>query len=137
MNVKAFHFISTAIILVITAFSLNCSAQQTEEQALQSLRQIMKDGKLPPESIVQQIESRFANTKTGALCKLVRAQIRMSGNDFNGAAEILNTNVFAQKTNLGDYALWIRGKALSQAGRFAESQLSFEKLTTDFPTSLR
>lgn len=137
MNVKAFHFISTAFILVITTFSLNCSAQQNEEQALQSLRQIMKDGKLPPESVVQQIESRFANTKTGALCKLVRAQIRMSGNDFNGAAEILNSNVFAQKTNVGDYALWIRGKALSQAGRFAEAQATFEKLTTDFPTSLR
>lgn len=137
MNVKAFHFISTAFILIITTFSLNCSAQQSEEQALQSLRQIMKDGKLPPESVVQQMESRFANTKTGALCKLVRAQIRMSGNDFNGAAEILNSNIFAQKTNLGDYALWIRGKALSQAGRFAEAQATFEKLTTDFPTSLR
>ena len=140
MNFKVFQFISTAIILVLTGFSLNCSAfepQQTEEQALQSLRQMMKDGKLPSESMVQQIESRFSNTKTGALCKLVRAQIRMTGNDFNGAAEILNSNVFAQKTTVGDYALWLRGKALLQAGRFGEAQTVFEKLVAEFPNSLR
>jgi soluble lytic murein transglycosylase len=140
LNFKAFQFISTAIILVFTAFCLNCSAfepQQTEEQALQSLRQIMKDGKLPSEATVQQIESRFANTKTGALCKLIRAQIRMNANDFNGAAEILNSNVFAQKTTVGDYALWLRGKALSQAGRFGEAQTVLEKLVAEFPNSLR
>lgn len=136
MNFRSFHFISISIILILAAFSLNCSAQ-TEEQALQSLRQMMKDGKLPPESAVQQIESRFSNTKTGALCKLVRAQIRMSGNDFNGAAEILNSNVFAQKTTVADYALWLRGKALFQAGRYGEAQSAFEKLVAEFPTSLR
>lgn len=137
LSFKGFQLISTAIILVVTAFSLNCSAQQTEEQALQSLRQMMKDGKLPPEALVQGIESRFANTKTGALCKLVRAQIRMSGNDFNGAAEILNSNVFSQKTTVGDYALWLRGKALFQAGRYGEAQSAFEKLVVEFPNSLR
>ncbi|MEK7724740.1 MAG: tetratricopeptide repeat protein, partial [Acidobacteriota bacterium] len=137
MNFKAFQLISTAVILIFAAFSLNCSAQQSEEQALQSLRQIMKDGKLPPESAVQQIESRFANTKTGALCKLVRANIRLAANDFNGAAEILNSNLFAQKTTVGDYALWLRGKALLQSGRFGEAQIAFEKLVTDFPNSLR
>lgn len=137
LNFKAFQLISTAIILVVTGFSLSCSAQQTEEQALQSLRQLMKDGKLPPESTVQQIESRFANTKTGALCKLVRANIRLAANDFNGAAEILNSNVFAQKTTVGDYALWLRGKALFQAGRYGEAQSTFEKLVAEFPNSLR
>lgn len=137
MNFKAFQFISVAFILIITTFSLSCSAQQTEEQALQSLRQMMKDGKLPPESMVQQIESRFSNTKTGALCKLVRAQIRMTSNDFNGAAEILNSNIFSQKTTVGDYALWLRGKALIQAGRFGEAQTTFEKLVAEFPNSLR
>ena len=30
-------------------FCVGCSAQQTEEQALESLRQMTKDGKLPPE----------------------------------------------------------------------------------------
>ncbi|HRH40926.1 MAG TPA: lytic transglycosylase domain-containing protein [Pyrinomonadaceae bacterium] len=135
-----FQIFTVAFVLIILTFSLSCSAfepQQSEEQALQFLRQMMKDGKLPPESAVLQIESRFSNTKTGALCKLLRAQIRLTGNDFNGAAEILNSNVFAQNTTVGDYALWLRGKALSQAGRFGEAQIAFEKLTTEFPTSLR
>lgn len=140
MNFKRFQPFLTVFILTITAFSLNCSAfvtQQTEEQALQMLRQLMKGDKLPPESVVQQVESRFPNTKTGALCKLLRAQIRLTNNDFNGAAEILNSNLFSQKTTVGDYAFWLRGKALLQAGRFGEAQTAFEKLTTDFPNSLR
>ncbi|MBX7174800.1 MAG: transglycosylase SLT domain-containing protein [Pyrinomonadaceae bacterium] len=137
LSFKRFQQLLTVLIFVVSAFCLSCSAQQTEEQALQSLRQMMKDGKLPPESVVQQIESRFSNTKTGALCKLVRAQIRLTGNDFNGAADILNSNIFAQKTTLGDYALWLRGKALLQAGRAGEAQAVFEKLTAEFPTSLR
>lgn len=130
----------TAFVLIIATFTVSCSAfeaQQSEEQALQSLRQMMQGGKLPPESAVLQIESRFPNTKTAALCKLLRAQIRVSGNDFNGAAEILNSNLFAQKTTVGDYALWLRGKALLQGGRFGEAQTTFEKLIADFPNSLR
>ncbi len=144
LNFKSFQpqlqIFITAFVLIIATFSLSCSAfepPQNEEQALQMLRQMMKDGKLPPESAVQQIESRFPNTKTGALCKLLRAQIRLTSNDFNGAAEILNSNLFAQKTTVGDYALWLRGKALLQAGRFGEAQTTFEKLIADFPNSLR
>ncbi len=137
LNFKRFQLVTTALVLIITAFSLSCSAQQSEEQALQSLRQMMKDGKLPSESIVQQIESRFSTTRTGALCKLVRAQIRMSSNDFNGAADILNSNLFTQKTTVADYAFWLRGKALLQAGRFGEAQTALEKLIAEFPNSLR
>src|SRR5690349_15323559 len=36
---------------------------QTEEQALQSLRQMTKDGKLPPEDYLRLIEERYAGTK--------------------------------------------------------------------------
>lgn len=135
-----FQFFLIGFVLILAGFSLNCSAfepQQNEEQALQSLRQMMKGGKLPPESAVQQIESRFPNSKTGALAKLLRAQIRLTNNDFNGAAEILNSTLFAQKTTVGDYALWLRGKALLQAGRFGEAQTVFEKLVAEFPNSLR
>lgn len=110
---------------------------QTEEQALQSLRQMTKDGKLPPEDYVRLIEERYANMKAGALAKLLRAQIRISQNDFAGAAEILNSNVFKQKTDVGDYAVWLRGKALAQAGRHAEAMNAFEQLVKDFPDSLR
>jgi len=138
------HSFSSFILILLAfffaPFNVSCAAfesQQTEEQALQSLRQMMRDGNLPPETFVAQIESRFANTRTGALAKLVRAQIRLAQQDANGAAEILNSNVFRQKTTVADYALWMRGKALFQAGRFIEAQSAFEQLVKDFPNSLR
>lgn len=134
-----FHrFVSffAGFVFVSVLFSVGCSAQQTEEQALESLRQLTKDGKLPPESVVANVESRFAGKRTGALAKLLRGRIRYETGDFAGAAAILNSNDFQQKTNVADYALWLRGKALQQAGNHTEAMSVFSKLLNDFPTSL-
>lgn len=136
----ALSLILVSLVLPLTVFTVSCSAiepLQTEEQALQSLRQMMKSGKLPPESVVLQIENRFPNTRTGALAKLLRAQIRLSGNDGIGAANILDSGIFRQKTDVADYALWLRGKALLQAERFADAQTVLNQLIKDFPGSLR
>jgi soluble lytic murein transglycosylase len=133
-------FIVALPVFLLIAFCVSCSAYepaQTEEQALQSLRQMTRDGKLPPESVVLQIETRFPNTRTGALAKLLRAQIRMVGGDANGAADILNSNVFRQKTEVGDYALWLRGKALQQAARHSEAMSVFDQLSKEYLDSLR
>ncbi|MGC2239003.1 MAG: transglycosylase SLT domain-containing protein [Pyrinomonadaceae bacterium] len=127
-----------ALTFLLAFFTASCSAQQPNEaQALQSLRQMTKDGKLPPESMVQQIETRFSKTRTGALAKLLRARIRFEANDFINAAEILDSNVFREKTNVADYALWLRGRALQNAGRHAEAMNAFANLTREFPNSLR
>ncbi|MGI8470094.1 MAG: transglycosylase SLT domain-containing protein [Pyrinomonadaceae bacterium] len=134
------NFIFALFVFLLIPFNASCAAYQpaqTEEQALQSLRQMTRDGKLPPESAVLQIEVRYANTRAGAFAKLLRAQIHFLNNDFGGAAEILNSNVFRQKTDIGDYALWLRGRALRQAGRHAEAMNAFEQLVKDFPDSLR
>ena len=56
----------------------------------QELREMTRDGKLPPEDYVAGVESRFAGRKTGALAKLLHARIRLENNDFAGAAAILN-----------------------------------------------
>ena len=128
------------LIFPLIAFTVSCSAsepQQSEEQALQALRQTMKSGKLPPESVVLQLENRFPNTRTGALAKILRAQIRLSANDGLGAANILDSSVIRQKTDLADYALWLRGKAFLQAARYADAQNSFNQLLKEFPNSLR
>ena len=117
-----------------------CSAlvtQMSEEQAAQVLRSLTKDGKLPPENVVLDIENRFSKTKTGALAKLLRARIRFETNDFNGAAAILNSTVFREKTTVADYALWMRGKSLQQAGNHTEAINVFAELARDFPNSLR
>lgn len=129
--------VASGFLLVFLTASCSAQPPQAEDQALQSLRQVTGDGKLPPEAMVQQIETRFAKTRTGALAKLLRARIRFEANDFNGAAQILASDVFRQKTTLADYALWLRGRALTQAQRYAEAMNALAELVRDFSTSLR
>lgn len=109
----------------------------SEAQAAQVLRALTKDGRLPSEKAVLDIENRFAKTKTGALAKLLRARIRYDANDFNGAAQILDSPAFREKTTVADYALWLRGKALQNAGNYAEAMSAFAELVRDFPNSLK
>ncbi len=133
-------FARTAAFLVAILILLNCSCsgQQTEEQALESLRQMTKDGKLPPESAVAAIESRFAGKRTGALAKLLRARVRLeANNDPAGAAEILDSDVFAKQTKLADYAHWLRGRALRTEGKHGEAMTELAKVWTQSPDSLR
>jgi soluble lytic murein transglycosylase len=128
-----------AAVILLLPLSAGCSTPQfrTEEEALRQLRQLTKDGQLPAESFVQQIENAFPNTRTAALARLVRARIRLNSNDAAGAATLLDSPIFKQKTTLVDYALWLRGKALFQAARYTESQKVYEQLLKDFPGSLR
>ena len=129
-----------AIGFLLVPLTTSCSAvvtQMSEEQAAQILRVLTKDGKLPSENAVLDIENRFSKTRTGALAKLLRARIRYETNDFNGAAQILNSNVFREKTTVADYALWLRGKSLQQAGNHGEAMNVFAELARDFPESLR
>jgi soluble lytic murein transglycosylase len=129
-----------ALALLTVPLSTSCSALVTtmsDDDALKTLRELTKDGKLPSEGIVADIENRFAKTKAGALAKLLRARIKFENSDFNGAAQILNTNVFREKTKLADYALWLRGRALQSAGNHAEAMNVFAGLAKDYPNSLR
>jgi len=129
-----------ALALLTVPLTTSCSALVTpmsDDDALKTLRELTKDGKLPSEGIVADIENRFAKTKAGVLAKLLRARIRFENSDFNGAAQILNTNVFREKTKLADYALWLRGRALQSAGNHAEAINVFAGLIKDYPNSLR
>jgi soluble lytic murein transglycosylase len=121
---------------LLLCFTVACSGQ-TEDQALASLRQMTRDGKLPPEPAVVAIESRFAGKTTGALAKLLRARIHFENGDPAGAAAMLDSTVFAEKTKVGDYALWLRGKALQNSGSHAEAIKVLTTLIDTYPTSLR
>jgi soluble lytic murein transglycosylase len=139
MYIRSSGILHTSISIALAALvclTANCSAQ-TEEQALKSLREMSRDGKLPPEAYVAGIESRFAGKKVGALAKLLHARIRLENNDFSSAAAILNTDVIAQQTRLGDYGLWLRGKALQGAGNNAEAMNVFSTLLQRYPDSVR
>ncbi|CAN5378839.1 hypothetical protein BH20ACI2_BH20ACI2_21800 [soil metagenome] len=131
LNMISKLFFSIAVSAFL--FTFGCSAQQSEEQALQSLRQLTRSGKLPPESVVSGIESRFANQTTGALAKLLRARIRFDSGDFTGAAAILDSNVFESRTKVADHALWLRGRSLQSAGRHAEALSVFDELVKKYP----
>ena len=125
------------LVFLSVVFTVGCSAQQTEEQALKSLRDLTSNGKLPPENVVADIESRFAGRKTGTLAKLLRARIKFENQDFAGAAAILNSDVFRNKTHLADHALWLRGKALQLAGDHGPAMEVLAKMLRDFPESIR
>ncbi len=138
LNTVSFLILFTALTFVF--FSLSCSATTataSEEDALKTLRQMTKDGKLPPESVVLQIENRFPKTRTGALAKLLRARIQYENKNFAGAEMILNSPIFREKTTVGDYALWLRGKSLQESGKTAEALEVYAELVREFPNSLR
>jgi soluble lytic murein transglycosylase len=136
MLLKLFNF-GFSLLLISVFFSSACSAQGSAEQALQSLREMTKGGKLPAESVVEGIERRFSGTRTGALARLLRARVRFENGDFRGAALILNSGEFEKLTNLGDYAHWLRGRALQSDGDHAGAMVLFERVVNEFPTSLR
>ena len=140
MNHKYLGFCSRFIftfLYLLLVFTVGCPAQQTEEQALQSLREMTRDGKLPPENYAAGIENRFSRSKTGALARLLRARIRFENKDFNGAASLLDSTVFKQRTRVPDYALWLRGRALQEAGDHAAAMNVFSDLTKEYPDSIR
>ena len=129
-----------AVGLLTVPLTTSCAAfvqTMSDDDALKILRDLTKGGKLPPESLVLDIENRYAKTRSGALAKLLRARIRFENSDFEGAANILNSDVFKQKTKLADYALWLRGRALQSAGKHSEAMKVFAQIVQEFPTSLR
>src|SRR5690606_588240 len=117
--------------------SVSCTAQPIAADPLVSLRELTSGGKMPAESVVENIERRFAGTPTGALARLLRARVRFENGDYRGAAVVLNSDEFAKLTTVGDYALWLRGQSLAKAGDHAGAMAAFEKLLTDYPNSMR
>lgn len=118
-------------------FTICCSAQQTEEQALRSLRDITSTGKLPAEGVVADIAKRFEGKRTGALARLLQARIKFDNKDFAGAAALLDSDVFKNKTKLADHALWMRGQALAAGGDHAAAMAAFQRLISEFADSIR
>ena len=124
-------------LLMLCLAAVGCTAQQTEQQALEMLRTLTRDGKLPAESVVADIESRFANRESGALARLLRARIRFENKDFAGAAQLLESDVIRKRTKVGDHALWLRGRALQSAGDHTRAMSVLRELLNEFPESVR
>jgi soluble lytic murein transglycosylase len=124
-------------LLLVALFTVACKAQPPESVALGTLRELSARGSFPPESVVADFEGRYAGTRAGALARLLRARIKFENGDPTGAAALLESDMFAKMTELGDYALWLRGKALLAAKREKEAQDVFSHLLREYPGSLR
>ena len=135
MTQMSFNKCLASLLLAVSLLTIGCAAQ-TEEQALESLRQLTRDGKFPAESIVENFERRFSGRPSGVLARLLRARIRFENKDFAGAAALLNSDDFARKTKVGDYALWLRGQALQASGNFADAISVYEKLEREHPATI-
>lgn len=136
MRFKLFYQLPS-IVFSIAVFTVGCSAQQTEVQALRSLREMSKNGKSPTEAFVAAVESRFSGRRAGVLAKLLRAKIRFDNQDYAGAAALLGGDEFRTKTKVADHALWLRGMAFQQAENYAGAATVFQKLVADYPDSIR
>jgi len=129
--------IGASLPAFMTASCLTRQQTPAEIRALENLRGMTRNGVLPSEEVVARIESDFPRTKAAALARLVRARIRINAKDFAGAATLLDTNVIRDHSQLGDYALFLRGNALEQAGQLPQARIAYEQIVSDYPTSTR
>src|SRR5437764_3049569 len=139
-------FISLLLGAALGALALpfstaSCSTQpQTkpgEAAALERLRASTRNGALPPEQTLAQLEADYANTRAGALARLTHARLKLAAGDTAGAGVLLNDALLTRATNIGDYALLLRAQTLTQAGRRADARAAYEQLARDYPDSLR
>src|SRR5512133_2986557 len=110
--------------------SASCfTKQQTpaEVKALANLRAMTRGGVLPSDSVLAEIEKNFPQTKAAAFARIVRARILLNAKDYAGAATLLDTQIIAEHSSIGDYVLLLRGNALEEAGKPAEARLAYER----------
>ena len=136
-------FIGVALVavaslpFVLSASCLTRPQTLAEQKALESLRSMTRNDVLPSEEVVAGIENQFPRTKTAALARILRARIKFKAGDAAGAASLLDTKLIAEQTSVADYALWLRGTALEQAGKTQEARAIYQELIQSYPTSLR
>jgi tetratricopeptide (TPR) repeat protein len=68
---------------------------------------------------------------------MLRARIKLNAGDAAGAASLLDTKLIAEQTSVADYALWLRGSALEQAGKTQEARAVYQELIQSYPASFR
>jgi soluble lytic murein transglycosylase len=129
--------IGASLPAFMTASCLTRQQTPAELRALENLRAMTRGGVLPAEEVVARIETDYPRTKAAALARIVRARIKINAKDFANAAALLDTSVIRDHSLLGDYALFMRGSALEQAGQLPQARIAYEQLIDDYPASTR
>jgi soluble lytic murein transglycosylase len=88
------------------------------------------------EADLQRLENSHPGTEEAGLARLLRGYLRYKAKDYQAATSILSSASISTATKLGDYALFYRGQALSEAGRKDEAEREFRKLANTYPSSL-
>jgi len=115
------------------------SSRAGEPQAVERLRALahQDDLRMPAESAVAAVETEHADSRAGALARILRARVKLAAGDAAGAASLLDDKAFRQHTAIADYSLLLRGEALAKANRVPEARSAYEQLARDFPDSPR
>ena len=129
--------IGASLPFFLTASCITRQQTAAEVKALESLRAMTRNGVLPSDDVLARMETDFPRTKAAALARLVRARIKINAKDFAGAATLLDTSIIRDHSALGDYALFMRGNALEQAGKLPEARIAYEQLVREYPSSIR
>lgn len=108
-----------------------------EEELLKKLRDFALNSQLPPEDLIDEVERKLGNTQLGALVKLLKANVLLQKGKSQLVVQTLDTRIIESKTALGDYGLWLYGKALKESGRLKEALQILDTLIKKYPESLR
>ena len=129
--------VGSSLPAFMTASCLTHQQTPAELRAQESLRTMTRGGVLPSEEVVARIEADYPRSKTAALARIVRARIKANAKDFTGAADLLDSSIIRDRSLLGDYALFLRGSYLEQAGNLPQARIAYEQLISNYPSSTR
>lgn len=147
-NHRSTIIIAAALLLALGAFasmpflSASCRAverppaQMSEAEAIERLRALAHTTNAP-ENQIADIEARHADTRAGALARLLRARIRAPAGNYAGAIQSLDVDLIRRHTQIGEYAQFMRADALERAGRRTEARAAFEEIAREYPNGLR
>jgi soluble lytic murein transglycosylase len=130
--------IATVLIAVLLQgnHSLIANSSLSDEELFRTVREVTRNGRLPNEAVVLEIERQTGSIRTRNLARLVRARIRFDAGDFRNVVGILNEKGSDESTKIGDYKLWLKGRSLVGIKDHRAAISTFDELIGKYPESL-
>ncbi len=136
------RFSSLTLLLVMVSLLLpvtvSCQrAQGSPDRGLEELGALVarSAGKPSPEELIR-IEKKFSGTRAASLAAFLRGYLYYSSRDYAEAAGAFDERAIAEKSSLGDYALFYRAESNANAGATSRARSDYETLYTNYPNSL-
>jgi soluble lytic murein transglycosylase len=132
------------ILAVFSAFLLKYSASSPAEadrkrivSSSEQIRQlVVASNGNPTDQDLIRLEEKFANTKTGALARFLRAYLHYNKSDFAVSAKLFDAEFISQGSVLADYALYYQGRSYREIGELNKATTAFSQLAEKYPDSL-